>query len=448
MLRGMRESWRWLRVAGFAGVSLLAMLSSLAGTPVGEEPTQGIVTTVFRPAVYRPATDDPLAPRLAGLGVPRWHHAGIRGQGMKVAVFDSGFRGYRDALGKHLPARVTARSFRRDGELEARDSQHGILCAEIVHSIAPDAEILLANWEPDSPESFARAVAWAKSQGARVATCSVIMPSWSDGAGGGPAHAALRPIVGDGRSPSDMIFAVSAGNLAERHWSGPLSPASDGMHQWSNDEAFNVITPWGTERVAVELYGSFTSWCRLQVFERDSGRMVQESDLRPEIADGRPWGQTAVRFEPSPRCQYTVAVRVLKQGASNDPCHLVILGGNLQTCNRANSIPFPGDGDAMVTLGCVDDQGRRLFYSSCGPNSARPKPDFVARVPFPSRFRDRPFSGTSAAAPQAAGLAALILSRDPRLTPDQVRESLRESALDLLTPGHDGETGHGLLRLP
>ena len=101
-----------------------------------------------------------------------------------------------------------------------------------------------------------------------------------------------------------------------------------------------------------------------------------------------------------------------------------------------------------MTLGCVDEQRRRLAYSSCGPNSRRPKPDFVAQVPFPTRFRDRPFTGTSAAAPQGAGLAALLLSRDANLTPEQVCQMLRGAAIDLLQPGHDGETGYGLLQLP
>src|SRR5262245_29420846 len=48
---------------------------------------------------------------LQRLGVDRWHAAGHRGAGIKIAVLDTGFRGYREHLGKALPARVTARSF-------------------------------------------------------------------------------------------------------------------------------------------------------------------------------------------------------------------------------------------------------------------------------------------------------------------------------------------------
>jgi subtilisin family serine protease len=52
-------------------------------------------------------------------------------------------------------------------------------------------------------------------------------------------------------------------------------------------------------------------------------------------------------------------------------------------------------------------------------------------------------SGTSMASPHAAGVAALVLSRNPSLTPDQVRAILRGSADDLGTPGWDPVFGYG-----
>lgn len=52
-------------------------------------------------------------------------------------------------------------------------------------------------------------------------------------------------------------------------------------------------------------------------------------------------------------------------------------------------------------------------------------------------------SGTSMASPHATGLAALILSRNPALSPDQVRQVMRSSANDLGTPGWDPMFGYG-----
>jgi hypothetical protein len=390
------------------------------------------------------ATLVPADDLFARLGVERARRAGWRGQGMTVAVLDSGFRGYRSALGRALPADVEVKSFERTGNLEARDSQHGILCAEVVHSLAPDAKLLLANWDTENPESFLAAVRWAKGRGAKVCTCSLIMPSWSDGDGGGRIHAELARLLGDGRAPGDMLFCACAGNIAQRHWSGKLRPDAGGYHQWQAGQVSNPLTPWDAERVMVELYGQLTTPCMLQVW---SGRnLIGETKLmkQPEGA----WSKASVRVEPQPGQKYQVCVRWLGTAPPAETFHVVALGGYLGQWTSERSIPFPGDGARVLTVGAVDRGGQRTFYSSCGPNSKEPKPDFVAEVPIPTRLREKPFSGTSAAAPQAAGLAALLWSGHSDWTASQVASTLRASALDLGPPGHDFETGFGLLRLP
>jgi serine protease len=53
------------------------------------------------------------------------------------------------------------------------------------------------------------------------------------------------------------------------------------------------------------------------------------------------------------------------------------------------------------------------------------------------------FSGTSMASPNASGVAALVLSKNPTLSPDQVRSVLRASSNDLGTPGWDPVFGYG-----
>lgn len=53
------------------------------------------------------------------------------------------------------------------------------------------------------------------------------------------------------------------------------------------------------------------------------------------------------------------------------------------------------------------------------------------------------FSGTSMASPHAVGVAALVLSKNRNLTPDQVRAVLRASGQDLGAPGWDPLFGYG-----
>lgn len=55
------------------------------------------------------------------------------------------------------------------------------------------------------------------------------------------------------------------------------------------------------------------------------------------------------------------------------------------------------------------------------------------------------FFGTSAAAPHAAGIAALLLQLDGRLTPDGIRQALEQTALDMTGAGFDYDSGWGLV---
>jgi hypothetical protein len=378
---------------------------------------------------------------LARLGADRWHRLGCRGRGVKVALLDSGFRGYRAHLGKALPGHVTTRSFRYDGNLEAKDSQHGILCGEVIHAIAPDADLLLANWEPDRPDQFLAAARWARRQGARLLSCSVIMPSWSDGEGGGPVHAAFARILGDGSEPDDLLCFASAGNTAQRHWSGPFHDDGHGFHEWAPGVTDNALAPWYTDPVSVELCWHGDADYDLLVLDA-AGARVAASPARP--GSGRCCA--VARFVPEPGRTYHVRLRAA--GGSPGTFHLAALGSGLAHATAHGSIPFPGDGAEVIAVGAVDDTGRRVGYSSCGPNSCEPKPDLVAAVPFPSLWRARPFSGTSAAAPQAAALAALIWCRHPHWTALRVRQALRDAAHDLGPAGHDYETGYGLIALP
>jgi len=56
------------------------------------------------------------------------------------------------------------------------------------------------------------------------------------------------------------------------------------------------------------------------------------------------------------------------------------------------------------------------------------------------------FFGTSAAAPHAAGVAALMLQAGPTLTPAQIKAILGSTAIDMLSAGFDYDSGHGLIQ--
>lgn len=56
-----------------------------------------------------------------------------------------------------------------------------------------------------------------------------------------------------------------------------------------------------------------------------------------------------------------------------------------------------------------------------------------------------PFFGTSAAAPHAAAIAALLLSYNPLLTPAKIRSAMQDTALDIEASGWDRDSGYGIV---
>lgn len=97
----------------------------------------------------------------------------------------------------------------------------------------------------------------------------------------------------------------------------------------------------------------------------------------------------------------------------------------------------------------TSDGPRRMFFAADGTpaETVRQKPDITAADGVTTSLDDfDPFIGTSASAPHAAAIAALVLSGNPGATTADLRDAFNATALDLAPAGVDGRTGHGLLR--
>jgi len=144
---------------------------------------------------------------------------------------------------------------------------------------------------------------------------------------------------------------------------------------------------------------------------------------------------------------------------------MVIAAGNNGPARQ--TITSPGTSRKVITVGAVDDDnvvdvgGNAMKnFSGRGPTlECIVKPDFVAvgcgvvaaksNSPELSAGRieklkvvDEHYvrmSGTSMASPRIAGAVALLLSKRPDLTPDQVKLSLKHSAIDMhFSPNKQG----------
>ncbi len=137
--------------------------------------------------------------------------------------------------------------------------------------------------------------------------------------------------------------------------------------------------------------------------------------------------------------------------------------------NNSNSMGSPACGTSVIAVGATykddypncEDGTSNFNWGSCVDNS--PARDSIVCFSNESDFLDVAApgsviqsasnaagggsitgqSGTSMASPMVAGLAALILDADPSLTPAQVRQIIRDGAIDMGPAGFDRAYGYG-----
>ena len=383
---------------------------------------------------------------VAVTGADRWHAAGITGQGIKIGVIDGGFYGYEALLGSGLPARVTARPFNAANALATDESEiHGTAVAEIVHGMAPGADLYLA--AIDGPTDLHRAVRWLVDE-AQVNVISMSL-GWSGltpGDGTGTFADAVNYAHGKG-----VLFVKSAGNEGDSHYAGAFTDGDgNGWHEFAPGKETLRVAPADYLRVVL----NWDAWSGdpvnldLYVYAQD-GTPVASS--RNNQGAGRDPVEI-VSYQARPGQAFLIRVQAPSRPVR--PVRLMILTKNseLELTDPRGSISTPGDARGSFTVGATLWKNDRLeSYSSQGPTvDGRLKPELTAPAGVTSSPYARvgqPFDGTSASAPHVGGAAALAFGAMPGATAERVAEYLQRNAKDLEEPGPDNKTGHGRLQL-
>src|SRR5262249_41239491 len=119
--------------------------------------------------------------------------------------------------------------------------------------------------------------------------------------------------------------------------------------------------------------------------------------------------------------------------------------------------PFDGTNNPVEVFS--SDGPRKIFYNPNGTaitpgnflfgtngGTTLQKPDVTAADGVSCKTPNfLPFFGTSAAAPHAAGVAALVKAARPTLTGAQIRQVMISTALDNMAVGADRDGGAGVL---
>ena len=404
----------------------------------------------------------------------------VDGTGVKIGVLSDGVANLAasQALGDLGPVTVLP------GQTGTGDE--GTAMLEIVHDLAPGAQLYFAT-------AFTSITSFADNiRALRAAGCDIIIDDvfyfvespFQDGqlvptnTNGGVVTQAVNDVTADGAlyfssagnegNVTDGTAGVWEGNFAD---GGPTTLGVGRVHSFGLTN-FNTLIANGLTICLFwsdPLGGSNNDYDLFRL--NAAGTAVAAGSTNPQNGTQDPFERIASNTA-NPRI-----VIVKRTGAADRFLHLNTFRGRLAIATigqthghsaaaEAFSVaaspavgPFPNPfSEANVSEAFTSDGPRRLFFQPSGApfttdllasgGIVRQKPDITAAdgvaVTGVGGFSN-PFFGTSAAAPHAGAIAALLKSADPTLTPAQVRTILTTSAVDIETPGVDRNTGAGIV---
>jgi subtilisin family serine protease len=374
------------------------------------------------------------------IGADVWQEAGFTGKGVKIGVLDVGFDKYRELLGTDLPQNVLTRSFIEGVEIDQTGIEHGSAVAEIIHDIAPDAELVFAAYQTAAEKQSA--VDWLVSLNP-----DIISSSTGSTFGRRDNKSFLARMV-DEVVAQGILWVNSSGNTGISHYRAKFTDANgDGYHEFEPDSQYMGFVPIGGATLAL----NWNDWdagiqdLDLYVYDQNGNEIASSTDR--QTGAGSDAGEF-MYYEFTDEGPYYVsfyAVNVTRPLTLD----FFLRDGELEYYTPEYSVNTPGDSTGALTVGAVDwESGDLEDYSSRGPTEdGRTKPDLVAPAGVSSAAYGDTWIGTSASCPHVTGAAALILQAFPDYSPQQVKDFLFGRAVDMDRSGEDSNTGYGALFL-
>lgn len=420
----------------------------------------------------------------AEIGASEYHASNYTGDGVKVAVIDTEFNGWQDRVTEgELPSSLVTKQFLPDGtmtdtlSIEADDGPHGAAAAEIIHDIAPDAQLYLIQLSGGGL-ILEPIFNYLHGQEVKIASMSLGWPTErGDGQGG------IYDIIDHAWSNQGILLITSAGNSARHHYRSTFNDHDgDSWHLFGKslfyfeDEDADF---YAREDNQIDIYLTWDDWGgdpsspasghNYDLFlYRDGEEIASSTD--PQNGDDPPF--EAIHLTADQTSTYHIQVKKAGEFDENHQLNIFInhhLPGRprwwglitappLEYHVPAGSLTTPADSASALSVGAANVHNNKLEdYSSRGPTTDdRIKPDLTsyARVSTASYGNTGPFGwwggfpGTSAATPHVAGMAALLLELSPNLSAGELHSLLQSFAADKGDAGPDNDWGAGLALLP
>jgi hypothetical protein len=395
---------------------------------------------------------------LPATNVSAWHADGFTGDGIKVGVIDIEMYGYENLTGSELPPADKVHFQAFGGSASGPGEVHGTAVAEIIHDMAPGAELYLARIG-GTTSNFVSAVQWMVSSGVRVVAMSITYFGIGPGDGSGFIQSRIDGFV----QAADGVWAHSAGNYRDSHWQGQTVDA-DG-NGWVELSGGDEIKPFAftvSQGDDIRVSLQWNDWndvdqdYSLHLFRIGDGEPVEVAS-----ADSLQTGQ--VGQVPTEFLDYTAAqsgrygVGIFRKNVSEiHDMEYFSLDVPVEAPVEAGSLTTPGDAaGAMSTAAMAAGSPAVRSYSSAGPANGPGgslaggviKPDLAAYDGVSTASYSGQAFGTSFACPHVAGAAAVVMSANPGWSGAEVRSYLETAAIDKGAAGTDPDFGSGRLNL-
>lgn len=367
---------------------------------------------------------------------------------------------------------------------QAGNGDEGTAMLEIVHDLAPGAELYFATANP-SPAQFAANITALANAGCDVIVDDVFYfsePTFQDGI--------IAQAAADFAATGGFFFS-SAGNSGNRNdgksgvWEGDFT--SDPNVPQSHD-----FGPTNTDPIVVDSPSHFIlQWSDplggsandydLYMVSPDGSTVLTTSEntqdgndapfelidsQTPDPVTGNPPDHSGNQlvvwlYTGNPRFIWLNSNRGILSQATNGQVsgHSTVVGGfGVAAVDVAAAAGAGGTFNGSESVETFSSDGpRRVFFNR---NGAALTPGNFSSTGGTLRFQPRiaaadgvatsapgfnPFFGTSAAAPHAAAIAALALDLNPNVTPAVLDYAFSQTAMDIEAAGFDRDAGYGLI---